>query len=49
MGIMGEVADTVLAKGGEVIGIITRLLVRLLVDLEVAHKLVADLRVGFNA
>jgi hypothetical protein len=41
VGLMGTVADAVLAGGGEVIGVIPRMLV----DKEVAHKGVSDLRV----
>ena len=41
VGVMGAVADAVLAAGGEVIGVIPRMLV----DREVAHKGLSDLRV----
>ncbi len=41
VGIMGAVADAVLAAGGEVIGVIPRMLV----DKEVAHTGLTDLRV----
>jgi len=41
VGVMGAVADAVLARGGEVIGVIPRMLV----DKEVAHTGVSDLRV----
>jgi uncharacterized protein (TIGR00730 family) len=41
VGVMGAVADAVLAQGGEVIGVIPRMLV----DREVAHAGLKDLRV----
>jgi uncharacterized protein (TIGR00730 family) len=41
VGLMGAVADTVLARGGHVIGVIPQSLV----DVEVAHTRLADLRV----
>lgn len=41
VGLMGRLADAALAAGGEVIGVIPRALV----DLEVAHRGLADLRV----
>jgi uncharacterized protein (TIGR00730 family) len=41
VGVMGAVADAALAAGGEVIGVIPRMLV----DKEVAHKGLSDLRV----
>ncbi len=41
VGLMGELADTALAAGGEVIGVIPRQLV----ELEVAHRGAVDLRI----
>ena len=41
IGLMGEMADTVLAGGGEVIGVMPRLLV----DKEVSHKKITELHI----
>jgi len=41
VGIMGEIADTVLAEGGEVVGVIPQALV----EKEISHKKLTELRV----
>src|SRR5919112_3110101 len=42
VGLMGALADAVLEEGGEVVGVIPRALV----DREIAHRDVTDMRVG---